>query len=82
MSTIHWIDSMQIIGSHVHAKLPQYISSKTFECGCHIFTHTNAIPSEELEFIHWCNALCGDIRNGSTNTETLYYKLLQEVDLI
>lgn len=82
MSTISWLDSMRIVGSHVHTKLPQFVSKNTFECGCHVFTDTNAMPNAQYEFIHWCNAICGSIRNGPVHEDTLYYKLLKDVELV
>ena len=81
-SSFGWLDSMKIIGSHVYAKLPQFISDKTFECGCRIFTDTNAMPNDEIEFVHWCNALCGTVRNGPVREDSLYYRLLKQEYLI
>jgi hypothetical protein len=81
-SKIGWFDGMRIVGSHVNAKLPQFISRKTFECGCPVFTDTDATLKRRYEFLHWCNALCVTIRNGPVREDSLYTRLLKQEGLI
>jgi len=73
---------MKIIGSHVYANLRSFISENTFECGCRIYTDTPEMPADNIEFVHWCNALCGPLREGPSRTDSLYYRLLRQENLI
>jgi hypothetical protein len=82
---IAWLDGMRIIGSHITKKqLSYFVSRDTTECGCHKYTKTNNIPGTNIEFIHWCNALCGDPQESISNysKESVYYKLLEQENLI
>lgn len=82
---IAWLDGMKIIGSHIRKnQLSSFVSSNTTECGCDKYTQTNHMPGTNIEFIHWCNALCGDPKAPTSkyHKESVYYKLLQQENLI
>jgi len=77
-----WSDSMQIIGNHVCESLPDFISTDNYECGVEKYMDGDEIPGDNIEFIHWCNALCGEKKNDPKNSNSLYYKLLKQEGLI
>jgi hypothetical protein len=82
---IGWLDSMKIVGSHVRKNnLSNFISYNSIECGCHRLTHTDSLISDNVEFIHWCNALCGNIDKliSECHKNSIIYKLLKHENLI
>jgi hypothetical protein len=80
---IDWLDGMRIIGSHVHDNnLNQFISNNIMECGFSKYMSKPGImPTSNIQFIHWCNSLCHDIKNNPI-PGTFYHRLLEQEGLV
>ena len=79
---IDWYDNMRIIHSHItQNNLIHNLSSNVYECGSNIYMNQNNIPDKNIEFIHWCNSTIPTDRNIVIE-DSLYYKLLQQENLI
>jgi len=82
---IGWLDGMYIIGSHVKKNnLSNFISLDNMECGCNWLAYGNNPINPNIEFIHWCSTICGNIDElvANCSKDSLLHKLLTSEDLI
>ncbi len=78
-----WCFSMEIMARHIkNHGLLKFMSRNIEQNGCEKYMTGIAVPSENVEFIHWWNAVCPEDAKNNPVKGSFYHKLLMEVGLI